>query len=117
MQCHKDQQDSVMSSSDLGPKKDCTGEVQQQLDNCKLQTLSLVREGAPHQQTCNCLKIILKKKKNWLQVPDGQLTVSRSIILTVPRGITGHRLQGDISMGSWPLKLGDSQIRDSKIWS
>jgi hypothetical protein len=37
------------------PKKDCTGDVHQQLlttDQSK---------GVPHQQTCNCLKIHLKK--------------------------------------------------------
>jgi hypothetical protein len=28
------------------------------ISNCKLQTKLIVREGAPHQQTRNCLKII-----------------------------------------------------------
>jgi hypothetical protein len=29
---------------------------------CKLQSRPLVREGAPHQQTCNCLKIIKERR-------------------------------------------------------
>jgi hypothetical protein len=41
--------------------------------SCKLQALPLVREGAQHQQTRNCLKII-KKKKTFSRVPDECLT-------------------------------------------
>jgi hypothetical protein len=32
-------------------------------NNCKLQTRPLDREGSPHQQTHNCLKIIIKEEK------------------------------------------------------
>jgi hypothetical protein len=54
--------------------------------NWKLQPRSLVREGVPHQQTCNCVKIIKERKeKNWSRVPDGSLMITR---LTVGRNIT-----------------------------
>jgi hypothetical protein len=38
--------------------------------SCKWQTRPLIREGMPHQQTCNCLAII----KVWSWAPDGCLT-------------------------------------------
>jgi hypothetical protein len=59
--------------------------------NLKIQTRLLVREGAPHQQIRNCLKIIKERRRTlgrgprW--VPDtrqtDRLTVSRNIILTL----------------------------------
>jgi hypothetical protein len=61
----------LMSLVGLRYEKGCAGDDQQKL---KLQTRLLVREGAPHQQTRNSLKIIKEKGKNWLRVPDGRLT-------------------------------------------
>jgi hypothetical protein len=43
----------VVRSVGLGPKSDCSGKAQKQLHS-KLQTHPLVREGALHQETCNC---------------------------------------------------------------
>jgi hypothetical protein len=36
-------------------------------------------------QTCNCLKEISRRKKNWSQVPDGRLTPGQTGRLTVGR--------------------------------
>jgi hypothetical protein len=55
--------------------------------NCRRQTRPIVRKGASHQQTHNCLTVT----KIWSWAPDGGLTprqagrliVSRNIILTV----------------------------------
>jgi hypothetical protein len=47
-----------MSPKGLRPEKDCAGEAQQKLK--KLQTRPVVREGAQHLETRNCLKIIKK---------------------------------------------------------
>jgi hypothetical protein len=47
-----------MSPVGLRSEKGCTGYAQQKLD---LQTRLLVWEGAPHQQTRNCLKIIKRE--------------------------------------------------------
>jgi hypothetical protein len=44
--------------------------------NCKWQTCPLVREGTPHQQTCNCLTVI----RIWSWVPDGGLTPRPNMI-------------------------------------
>jgi hypothetical protein len=41
-----------MSPAGLRPQRDCAGDAQQQQ---KLQTRLLVREGASHQQSRNCL--------------------------------------------------------------
>jgi hypothetical protein len=43
----------VTSPKGLGPEKDYAGEGQQHI--YERQTRPLVREGAPHQQTRNCL--------------------------------------------------------------
>jgi hypothetical protein len=43
----------VASSVGLAPYSDRFGKTQKQLYS-KLQTSPLVREGAPHQETCNC---------------------------------------------------------------
>jgi hypothetical protein len=52
----------------LRPEKGCAGDAQQKL---KLQIQLHVREGAPHQQIRNCVKIIKEgKEKNWSPVPD-----------------------------------------------
>jgi hypothetical protein len=53
------QQYIVMSSAGLPPKSDCSGKAQKQLYS-KLQTLPLVREGTPREETRNCQT----KKKN-----------------------------------------------------
>jgi hypothetical protein len=52
------QYNMVMRPFGFGPEKDCAGE-----DQLLLQALSLVREGAQHQQTRNCLKIYIHIKK------------------------------------------------------
>jgi hypothetical protein len=44
-----------MIPAGLGPENDCAGEDS---NNCKRQTRPLVREGAPYQQTRNCLTVI-----------------------------------------------------------
>jgi hypothetical protein len=57
--------------------------------NWKLQNRLLVREGAPHQQTSNCLKMIKERReKNWSRVPDGCLTPGGTGRLTAGRNIT-----------------------------
>jgi hypothetical protein len=56
--------------------------------NWKLQTRLLVREGSPHQQTRNCLKIIEREGKDWSRVPNGCLTPGQTGRLTVGRNIT-----------------------------
>jgi hypothetical protein len=52
--------------------------------NCKRQTRPLVREGATHQQTRNCLTAI----KIWPWAPDGCLKPRQTGRLTVGRNIT-----------------------------
>jgi hypothetical protein len=74
----------VMSSEGPGPESDCSGK-----------TRPLVREGASHQQTCNCLKIIKEKGKIWLRVPDGCLTSRQTGGLTVGRNVTSTLTQKD----------------------
>jgi hypothetical protein len=49
-----------MSPVGLRSEKGCTGDARQKL---KLQTRLLVKEGAPYQQTRNCLKIIKEKRR------------------------------------------------------
>jgi hypothetical protein len=34
-------------------------------NNCRLQTRPLVREGAPHQQTCNYVKVSKEKRRQF----------------------------------------------------
>jgi hypothetical protein len=63
-------------SLELGPENDCSNEVQRQL-----QTRPLVREGATHQQTHNCLTVI----KLWSWVPDGCQTPNQSGRLIIGR--------------------------------
>jgi hypothetical protein len=48
----------AMSSVRLRLEKDCAGEVQ-----LILQTQPLDREGSPHKQTRNCLKIIKERRR------------------------------------------------------
>jgi hypothetical protein len=97
-------------------------------NNWKLQTGSLIREGAPHQQTCNCIKIIQKGKKNWSRVPDGyltprqvgRLTVGHNITLTSPNACGYNWVTlflGKINAGTWLSTLKVSQIWGSEIWS
>jgi hypothetical protein len=74
--------------------------------NCKLQTWPLVREGTPHQQSRSYLKIIKKKKKNWLRVTDGFLTPRQTGCLTI-----GHNMTLTLT---WPF-LGLEW--DRRIWS
>jgi hypothetical protein len=52
--------------------------------NCKRQNRPVVREGAPHPQTRNCLTVI----KIWSWAPDGCLTARQTGRLTVGRNIT-----------------------------
>jgi hypothetical protein len=77
----------VVCSAGLGPKSDCSGKAQKQL-NSKLQTRPLVRESATKQQTRSCLKEISRRKKNWSRVPDGRLTPRRTGRLIVGRNVT-----------------------------
>jgi hypothetical protein len=53
--------------------------------HCKLQTRPLVREGAPHQQTRSCLKIIKERRE---KIGRGCLTPRQTGRLTVGRNIT-----------------------------
>jgi hypothetical protein len=76
----------AVSSAGLRPKSDCSGKTQKQLYS-NLQTRPLVRQGATKLQTCNCIKEISRRKKNWSQVPDGRLTPGQAGRLTV-----GHKL-------------------------
>jgi hypothetical protein len=70
----------------LRSEKGCVGDARQ---NWSVQTRLLVREGAPHQQTRNCLKNNQRENgKNWPWVPDGCLTPGRTGRLTVGRNIT-----------------------------
>jgi hypothetical protein len=52
--------------------------------NCKWQTHPLICEGAPHQQTHNCLTVI----KIWSWIPDGCLTPRQTGQLTIDHNIT-----------------------------
>jgi hypothetical protein len=47
------------------------GTYKQPSRNRKLRTRLLVREGAPYQQTHNCLKIILKKEEKLVSAQMG----------------------------------------------
>jgi hypothetical protein len=49
----------LMSSAGIRPEKTA---LTMPSNNWKLQTRLLVREGAPHQQTRNCLKIIKERE-------------------------------------------------------
>jgi hypothetical protein len=53
-------------------------------DSGKGQTLPLVRESVPHQQTCKCLTVI----KVWSQTPEGCFIARQTGRLTVGRNIT-----------------------------
>jgi hypothetical protein len=76
----------LMSPVGLRSEKGCTGDAQQKTD--EVQTRLLVREGAPHQQTRNCLKHNQGENgKNWSRVPDGCLTPRRTGRLTVGRNV------------------------------
>jgi hypothetical protein len=77
----------AMSSAGLRPKIDCSGKAQEQLYS-NLQTRPLLREGATKLQTCNCLKEISRRTKNWSQVPDGRLTPRQTGRLTAGRNVT-----------------------------
>jgi hypothetical protein len=57
--------------------------------NCKRQTRPLVREGAPHRQTGNCLtvaKIWSCPSRGLTPRQTGPLTVGRTVTLTLTRG-------------------------------
>jgi hypothetical protein len=76
----------LMNPAGLRSEKGCAGDDQQKL---KLQTQLLIRAGAPHQQTRNCLKIIREiKEKIGRGVPDGCLTPRQNSRLTVGLDIT-----------------------------
>jgi hypothetical protein len=66
---------------------------------CNLQTRPLVREGATKLQTRNCLKEISRRKKNWLQVPDGRLTPGQTGRLTVGCKLTNYLSQCRVEAG------------------
>jgi hypothetical protein len=88
--------------------------------NCKLQTRPFVREYAPHQQTCNCLKIFKRERRKIGHrpqiVPDKRtewpidrrhnitltLTVGQSIVAVAEaRGQFGNQKKGGtFSIGS-----------------
>jgi hypothetical protein len=63
----------AVSYAGLQPNSDCSGKDQKQLYS-KLETRSLVREGAKKNQTSNYINKISGRKKNWLRVSDGCLT-------------------------------------------
>jgi hypothetical protein len=75
----------AVSSAGLGPESDCSGKTQKQLYS-KLQTHTLVREGAPQQEICNCQteNKSLVKGFRWGPTPrqTGRLTVDRKVTLT-----------------------------------
>jgi hypothetical protein len=71
--------------------------------NCKQQTCPLVREGAPHQQTRNCLTEI--KLRSW--APDGGLTPRQTYWLTVGRNVN---LTLTLRVGSWSNELVARQL-------
>jgi hypothetical protein len=74
-----------MSPVGLRPEKSCAGDAQQKLKS----TDPLVKEGAPHQQTRNCLKNNPRENgKIWSRVPDECLTPRRTGRLTVGRNVT-----------------------------
>jgi hypothetical protein len=58
----------------LGPENDCAGKAVVNYRPC-----SLVRKGAPHHETCNCLRVI----KIWSWAPGGCLTRRQTGQLTV----------------------------------
>jgi hypothetical protein len=61
--------------------------------NCKWQTRPVVREGAPHQQTRNCLTVTKIRSwvadGSWTRRQTGRLTVGRTINLTFVGGSFG----------------------------
>jgi hypothetical protein len=92
-------------------------------NNGKLQARPLVRGGAPHQQT--------SRRKIWSRVPAGCLTPRQTGRLTVSSNITltltfltrvpivwrynlGTLFLVEINTGTWPSRLGESQIWASK---
>jgi hypothetical protein len=62
--------------------------------NCKRQICPLVREGAPHQPTRNCLIVITI----WSRAPDGGLTPRQTGRLTVGRDRTLTWLCGNLNL-------------------
>jgi hypothetical protein len=71
--------------------------------NCKLQSCPLVREGAPHQQTCNCLTII----QIWLWLPRWVPDTMTELPLIVCRNATQIQVQVILRlMVSRPVRLG-----------
>jgi hypothetical protein len=64
--------------------------------NCKWQTHPLVPEGAPHQQTRNCLTVT----KIWYCAADGCLTPRQTGRLNVSRNIT-LTMSCSFSVGWW----------------
>jgi hypothetical protein len=71
-------------------------------NNWKVRTRLLVREGAPHQQTRNCLKIIKEIRPEicrgsqmgaWHQDRRGRLTVGRNVTLTIDYKVWGALVQ------------------------
>jgi hypothetical protein len=81
------QQNKAVSSAGLRPKSDCSGKAQKQLYSA-LQTRPLVREGVTNLQTRKCLKEILRRNKNWSQVPDGRLAPGQTGRLIIGRNVT-----------------------------
>jgi hypothetical protein len=76
--------------------------------NWKIYTRLLVREGAPHKQTWNCLKNNQRQNgKNCSRVPDECLIPRRTGRLTVGRNVTLTLIWlGDIITGTGPSSLG-----------
>jgi hypothetical protein len=68
--------------------------------NCKRQTRPLVREGAPHQQTRNCLTVI----KIWSYAPNGCFIARQTGWLTV-----GRNTQTQIQIWLAAMITSDSQ--------
>jgi hypothetical protein len=88
----------AVSSAGLRPKSDCSGKAQKQLYS--------------NLQTCNCLKEISRRTKNWSQVPDERLTPGQTGRLTVGRKLiaTGTRLPlWSSDQSSW-LQIQRSQL-------
>jgi hypothetical protein len=88
--------------------------------HCKLQTLSLVREGALHEED----KIVKHRKLKWGSTPrrTGRLTVGPNIIELEVKLQNTSKLNAwgynwttlflrDVNTGTWTAKLGVSQMR------
>jgi hypothetical protein len=75
-------------------------------NNWKLQTRPLVKEGAPQQQTHNCLKIINERGKNWSRVPDGCLTPRQTGRLTI-----GHSMTLTLTWHQYMTPCGGRRVR------